>query len=294
MASKNYDYSSEEFLDNIARDVSQKVRGILKNEMTEKIKNEPYVTKVDYRDGSITTEAPSKSRMYDMYSHTTSDGSISEKRITPTREEYVEEIETDGTSTLSLKKDYLAKREKQQISSEEKSELTRIVRLNSPNKDMYDSANERADKAYKIFDSNKYIIEETASRLGVPASLLSALYFDAISDDGKIENKISTWQAERCYFRLYGKFPISQESLREYMNTTEGALDMLAVMIKSESSYFDTDPYNLSPSDMTDFLNNYKKHYKAGPAFNSSILAYEKVFEKLFKKMPDKKHSVGF
>ena len=290
--------NKDDSLDNIARNVSAQVRTVLKDEMTEEIQNSPKITTVDYRTGEGTNygelkKAEKENSYYNLYSHINSDGNISASKTTPQRQEYVREIYDDGNEILSSRKDFEKKISDRSVTDSEKEELGRIVRVSSADKEAYTSSGERSSRAYQTFDRDKYIIEETAARVGISPSLLSSVYFKQIADKGSIENAIDRRYARISYGRLYGK-PLTwdESTLDSYLNTKEGLLDFIAICLRGEAEYRSFDATALNSNQMNQILYQYGVWNDSSPAFESTISAYNEVFDDIYKKLPPKKYEV--
>lgn len=298
MRKVKYRVSANESLNDIASSVSAEVRGKLKDEMSERIEKEPETVTVDYSVGEVKAPTPKNADSFDpykMYSHTTSDGKITAAVTTPERKQSVREIYPDGTEQVSSAEDYAKKRESQMPTESEVAELGRIVRISSADSDSYKNAESRSKHAYDAFNTDKYMIEETAGRIGVPAALLSSVYFKKIADTGSPLGALSLKYARLSYNRLYGtKLSWSDETLGEYLKTPQGILDFTAIFLKSDADYHGMNIYRLSDREMAFLLNNFSERNEESPrGFTGTVMAYNDVFEKIFKKMPDRRYDVG-
>lgn len=291
-----YKPSYDESLDNIGRAVSDEVRGMLKDEMAEKISENPRVTVVDYNDSNkdVKLGEPKESEKYfDMYSHTTSSGEITENRTTPAREQLVKEIYKDGSEKLSTREDFEKKISAQSVSNEEKTELSRIVRISSPDSHAYSTAENRSKHAIEAFNSDKYIIEQVAAGRGIPPSLLSSVYFKKIADDGTPVGTVDLPTARAVYYRSFGQeLPWDDNTLNSYLQTPQGILDFMAIGLQCSSNYLGYNLSTLSKQQMSDTLSLYARWFDTGSDFESIIMSYNNVFDDIYKKMPAKDYDV--
>ena len=294
-----YNVTADDTLDSISRNVAAEVRGRLKNEMSDEISRTPNITTVDYRsDGEKTYEkttnkTPAGNDPYDLYSHTSDDGSISTVRTTPKRDEYVREIYRDGSESISKENDFVKKINSQKASEDEKTELARLVRVSSPNATLYRNAEQRSKNAYKAFDSDKYVIEQMAGKVGVPASLLGSMYFKQLADSATLAEAVDPKYARMSYQRLYGvPFAGSEEALKEYLKTPEGVLDFMAIGIKGEANYLGLDINSLSEKQLNTVLANYARRNDTSPAYASTVMAYNSVFDGIYKRLPSMDYEI--
>ena len=295
-----YKITADDTLDSISRNVAAEVRGRLKNEMADEISRTPNITTVDYRaDGEKTYErkaqrTPTGNDPYDLYSRISDDGSISAVRTTPKRDEYVREIYRDGSEKISKEADFVKRINSQNVLDDEKNELARLVRVSSPNATLYKNAENRSKNAFNAFDSNKYFIEQMAGKVGVPASLLGSMYFKQLADSATLAETINPRYARMSYQRLYGvPFAGSDEALKEYLNTPEGVLDFMAIGIKSEAAYMGLDINKLSERQLNSVLSSYaRRNNDTSPAYASTVMAYNSVFDDIYKRLPSKEYAV--
>ncbi|MDP4118652.1 MAG: hypothetical protein Q8873_05615 [Bacillota bacterium] len=295
-----YNVSSNDTLDDISRSVSAQARGMLKSDMDEYIKNNPKITDVDYRSGADTVDlngsktTPSGYDPLNMYKHTDNDGNIyAERETTPSQEKYVRETDTDGTSSLLSQKDFEKKIASQTINDKEKDELNRIVRVASPTQADYATSKDRSEKALKNFDENKYAIEETASQNGVPASLLSAMYFSKMAGDGSLDNEFNLNYVRASYKRVHGQdISWDDSTLSDYLKTPQGALDFMALCLKGEAEYQNIDLNSASSSQIYKILSAYSATNGKDETYASTVNAYKSVFKDIYQKIPDKTHDI--
>ncbi len=297
MKFKKPDYSAKAdySLDKIGREVSGVIRKNLRDEMSDEILENPQITTVDYRSEKPTYEKESTEKnAYSLYNHITNDGNISAKKTTPERESQVKEIFKDGTSQISSREEFEEKLNASNPDEKDMSELKTIVRITSKTPEDYANSEKRFENAFESFESNKYLIEETAARAGIPPSLLASLYYKFMADDGSLNAaKPNERYVRMGYARLYGN-PLECDSsvLNDYMSTTEGLLDVIAMGLKSESKFFQYDIYNLSTKEMHELLTNYGKWHNYPQYFDDSVVAYNDVFESIYKKLPGMDYEV--
>lgn len=295
-----YEASADDSLDAIKRAVGNEARVMARDEFADKIEKNPHITPVDYSIGQkevSLNDAPkthSGKDPYDMYSHTGNKGEITSERTTPEREHYVAEIFKNGTKKLSTCEDFEKKIAESSPNEEDISALNRIVRVSSKTPEAYANAEERNQLAYSDFDKNKYLIEETAARRNIPPALLSAIYYKTIADEGSITaNTPAVRYAKLSYNRLYGhQLSWDDETLAEYLKTPEGALDFIAIGLRSEAKYqgFNTDI--MTQKQLNTLLSGYNFWNKKSPEFESSVMAYNEVFENIFKKNSSEDYDV--
>ena len=295
-----YQISPDDSLNDISRAVSNEAMTMRRDKMSEKISENPIITTVDYRTGKKeidlenSSEFSSAKSPYDMYSHVGENGKITTTRNTPERDHNIEEIFMDGTKKLSSRNDFEEKIKNQSVSDEEISELGRIVRVSSDNAEDYANSEKRNASAYRAFDADKYKIEETAARTGLPPSLLSSVYFKTMADKGSLTaDAPSLRYARLSYHRLYGQ-PLSwdDETLSEYLSTPDGALDFIAIGLRSEAQYLGYDPGILTKGQMSDMLSEYGKWNNKKPGFESAVIEFNSVFDGIYKKIPSKDYEV--
>lgn len=296
----NYKVSYDDDLGNIARGVSNDVRKVLRDEKHEEILKTPRVTTVDYRSGEkeISLDksglTPEGKDPYDIYSHVGDNGEITAARVTPEREEKVEEIFTDGTRKISSRDEFEKKIEENSVSNEELTELGRIVRVSSETPEAYSKAEERHKAAYEAFDQNKYKIEQAAARVGLPPSVLSAIYYKTVADEGSIVSGAPGIRNARLYYhRIFGQ-PLSwdDKTLSEYLETTEGVLDFIALGLKSEAEYYGYNTGTLTTNQLSDIITSYGNRNGSSPGYESAVTAYNKVFEDIYKKLPGEAYDI--
>ena len=298
MKKLNYSAKADSSLDKISSDVSAIVRKNLRDEMNERIRENPKNTVVDYSEGNAVYKKDTGSSYdpYNMYSHIDDQGRVTGKRTTDTREDLVTEIYKDGTKTTSTKEDFEKKIMATKPTEKEIDELKYVVRVTSKTPDAYKNAEVRSIEAYKKFDKDKYLIEETAARVGIPASLLASVYFKYTVDDGSINAApINEKHSRLAYYRLYETAPgMSADALNYYLSTPEGKLDFIAIGLKSESKFFGYDIYNLSNKEMHELLTSYGKYHGHAQYFDDSVVAYNDIFENIYSKLPPKEKHVKF
>ena len=295
-----YKFSADDTLDSISRAVSNEALVSARDDMAEEIINNPRHTTVDYNSGQkeydldeipLTTQ---KTDPYSMYSHINSDGSIGMKRTTPEREHYISEIYKDGSKTHSTRKDFEKKIADQSVSEEEISELGRIVRVSSASSEDYTNAETRNANAYKAFDENKYVIEEIAARRNLPPALLSSVYYQTVADNGSITSDAPSLRYARlAYNRLYGQtLSWDDETLSEYLKTPEGALDFIAICLQSEAKYLGYNTGTLTEKQLNEILSGYGKWNNKAYGFESSVMAFNSIFEGIYKKLPGRDYDI--
>ncbi len=292
MKKLNYTAKADYSLDKISNDVSAIVRKNLRDEMNERIIENPKNTVVDYTEGNAVYKNGTDTSYdpYNMYSHIDDEGNVTGKRTTTPRAENVIEIYKDGTKSVSSKADFEKKVMATKPTEEELGELNHVVRVTSKTPEAYKNAESRSKEAYDKFESDKYLIEETASRVGIPASLLAAVYFKYTVDDGSVNAApINEKHSRLAYYRLYETTPsMSTEALNAYLNTPEGKLDFIAIGLKSESKFFGYDIYNMSNKEMHKLLASYGKYHGHAQYFDDSVVAYNDIFENIYSKLPPK------
>jgi len=299
---KNFKYkiTKDDTFDSISRAVSNEALTMARDEMSDRIYHTPKVTVIDYNKGPHSTnldeteKTPSGKNPYDMYGHVADNGVISSEKVTPERAHYVNEIRKDGSQTLSTREDFEKKVAAQSVNDEDLTELSRVVRVTSRNAEDYANSDNRSSEAYKAFDNHKYLIEETAARRGLPPALLSSVYFKTMADNGSLnEAAPSVFYAKRAYNRLYGQVPaLNDEALAEYLKTPEGMLDFIAIGLRSEAKYFGYNTALLNEKQMVDLLSEYGGWIKSSPDFASTVMAYNSVFDNIYKKLPSKDYEV--
>lgn len=299
---KNFKFkiSEDDTFDSISKAVSDEALEMARDEMADRITDSPQITTADYRKGAQTLDlgktekTPSGKNPYDMYGKVGNNGVIKTSRVTPERSHYVHEIYRDGSESLSEKDDFVKKINSQSVNRDDLSELGRIVRTTSKNADAYASWESRSNNAYKAFDADKYTIEETAARRGLPASLLSSVYFKSLADEGSLNDAApSVRHAKMAYKRLYGQ-PLSwdDETISEYLKTPEGILDFIAIGLRSEAKYLGYNTETLTKNQINDLLTGYGKWSEKDTDFNNSVMAYTSVFDNIYKKLPSKDYEV--
>lgn len=292
MKKLNYLAKADFSLDKISNDVSAIVRKNLRDEMNQRIAENPKNTVVDYTQGNAVYKKSEDTSFnpYDMYSHIDDQGRVSGKRTTDIRKENVTEIHKDGTKTISSAEDFEKKVMATKPTEKELDELNRVVRVSSKTPEAYKNAEARSKDAFEKFEKDKYLIEETASRVGIPASLLASVYFKYTVDEGSFNKApIDVRHSRLAYYRLYETVPgMNDEALSSYLSTPEGKLDFIAIGLKSESKFFQYDIYNMSNKEMHKLLASYGKYHGHAQYFDDSVVAYNDIFENIYSKLPPK------
>ena len=295
-----YQVSADDTLSSIANEASAEARSRLKKELADEIDRSPNVSTVEYMANGEKiykrkeNKTPLGNDPYDLYSHTSDDGrSFSASRTTPKRENYVREINLDGTEKISKEEDFIKKINTQKVTDDEKAELSRLVRVSSPDAVLYKNSEKRSETAYNDFDKNKYLIEQVAAKVGVPASLLGSMYFKQIADKATLSGAVKSKYAKASYDRLYGvPFSANDEALAEYLNTPEGVLDFMAIGIKGEADYLGLDINQLSKNQLNHVLTMFGRRNNTDPAYASSVMAYNSVFDNIYKKIPSQNNNI--
>ena len=292
MKKLNYSAKPDYSLDKISGDVSAIVRKNLRDEMNQRISENPKNTVVDYTEGNAIYKKDTDTSYdpYNMYSHIDDEGKVTEKRTTIPREDFVTEIHKDGTKTVSNREDFEKKVMATKPTEKEMDELSRLVRVSSKTPEAYKNADSRSKAAYEKFESDKYLNEDTASRVGIPPSLLAAVYFKYTVDEGSINAApINERHSRLAYYRLYEtSTKLDTDALNAYLNTPEGKLDFIAIGLKSESKFFGYDIYKMSNKEMHKLLASYGKYHGHTQYFDDSVVAYNDVFENIYSKLPSK------
>ncbi len=295
-----YKISADDSLDSISRAVSNEALVMARDEMAEKVEDNPRYTIIDYNSGqkeydldTVPLSSLGKDP-YDMYSHINSDGSVGTKRTTPEREHYVGETYKDGSKTVSTIKDFEKKIASQSVTADEITELGRIVRVSSASPEDYSNAETRNAYAYKSFDENKYAIEEIAARRNLPPALLSSVYYQTVADNGTITaDSPSLRYARLAYNRLYGQ-PLTwdDQTLEEYLKTPEGSLDFIAICLRSEAKYLGYNTGTLTEKQLNNILSGYGRWNGKTQGYESSVMAFNPVFEGIYKKLPGRDYDI--
>ncbi len=294
-----YKVTADDSLDNIGRAVATEARSMLASEFSEIIENTPKITEVDYRNNPTTVNLDAKKTTpygYDpmeTYSHINAQGNISAARTGPKQEEIVREIYKDGSHTDLSRKDFEKKVKNQSVNAEDIDSLGKIVRSSSKDAQAYENWDDRTAVAYEIFDRDKYLIEETAGRIGVPASLLSSVYFSKIAESGNDNSGMSTKYARYAYKRVYGtQLTWDDDTLKEYLQTPQGLLDFAALALRGEAEYLDLNIADLNSWELGDILRTFGEWDDASPSFVASVIAYNPIFEDIYSKLPGKGYEI--